>query len=94
MNKEVSSLLQDILEQFDLTQRKLAQDIGYSSPTISNVVTGKEKISIPMAYAISEYIFSLGGASLFMELIHFRAQDEADALMAKAVKYKNKMQEK
>ncbi len=52
---ELANRLKDLLASHDITQRKLARDIGVSDVTICRILNGRGNISLNVLVAIADY---------------------------------------
>ena len=90
MQTETAKLVLELLAKNQLTQRDLSRTLGYAGPSISNIVNGKAKISIPMAFALGGYFNNLDDSRDWVEaLLSARITDDAAEFMGKAERYKN-----
>ena len=90
MQTETAKLVMELLAKNQLTQRDLSRELGYSPPSISNIVNGKAKVSIPMAFALGGYFNQYDSSQDWVEaLLSARIKDDAAEFMGKAERYKN-----
>lgn len=90
MQTETAKLVMELLAKNQLTQRDLSRTLGYSPPSISNIVNGKVKVSIPMAFALGSYFNQYDSSQDWTEkLLQARLADDAAEFMGKAERYKN-----
>lgn len=90
MQTETAKLLVELLAKNQLTQRDLSRTLGYSAPSISNIINGKAKVSIPMAFALGSYFNQYDNTQDWTEkLLQARIADDAAEFMGKADRYKN-----
>lgn len=90
MQTESAKLVMELLAKNQLTQRDLSRTLGYSPPSISNIVNGKVKVSIPMAFALGSYFNQYDNSQDWTEsLLQARITDDAAEFMGKAERYKN-----
>lgn len=90
MQTETARLVMGLLAKNQLTQRDLSRTLGYSPPSISNIVNGKAKVSIPMAFALGSYFNQHDSSQNWTEkLLQARITDDAAEFMGKAERYNN-----
>ena len=90
MQTESAKMVAELATKSQLTQRDLARTLGYSPPSISNIINGKAKISIPMAFALGSYFNQYDNTHDWTEkLLQARLADDAAEFMGKTERYKN-----
>ena len=90
MQTETAKLVLELLAKNQLTQRDLSRTLGYSQPSISNIINGKAKVSIPMAFALGSYFNQYDNSQDWTEsLLQARLADDAAEFMGKAERYNN-----
>lgn len=90
MQTETAKLVMGLLAKNQLTQRDLSLTLGYSAPSISNIVNGKAKVSIPMAFALGSYFNQYDSSQDWTEkLLQARITDDTAEFIGKAERYKN-----